>query len=262
MTREAYKAERDRLQGELAALRGVGERAAALGQAAAFLRDLPAAWDAASAEQRNDLARLVFREFEVRGNRVVAVVPQPDFAPYFVDRLREEGGGNDDTPGSARGVKPQIKEAEVTGIRSAGEAQFPHSCGPPLRPSAVTSPSSWPPRPPRAKPTGRVDGGDRGRAGPGSIRLSPESARAILLPAGRPGAAWPGRRPPNQRPRSRPSPRRPPPWSRTTDRPCPAGGPHSRTLNVHVFGWFPAFFGSWSSGLPAVSRMPVATTTL
>ena len=80
-------------------MRGSGEWGAALGQAAAFLRDLPAAWEAANQEQRNDLARLVLREVEVGDDRVVAVVPQPDVAPFFVDRLREEGGGDDDTPG-------------------------------------------------------------------------------------------------------------------------------------------------------------------
>jgi hypothetical protein len=52
-------------------------------QAAALLRDLPAAWDKATAEQRNDLARLVFQSVEIRDDRVVAVLPTPEFAPFF-----------------------------------------------------------------------------------------------------------------------------------------------------------------------------------
>ncbi|HEY7154578.1 MAG TPA: recombinase family protein [Gemmataceae bacterium] len=116
LTREAYQAERARLQQELAGLRGADDWATALEQAAAFLRDLPAAWNAATPEQRNDLARLVFQEIEVRDDRVVAVVPQPDFAPFFLERLRKEGGGDGNTPDRSGGVNLQIEEAEATGI--------------------------------------------------------------------------------------------------------------------------------------------------
>src|SRR5262249_27251304 len=83
LTREAYVAQRDRIQTELAALRTTTDRAAILAQAAAFLRDLPAAWDAATPEQRNDLARLVFQSVEIADDRVVAVIPTADFAPFF-----------------------------------------------------------------------------------------------------------------------------------------------------------------------------------
>ena len=46
---------------------------------------------AASPEQRNALARLVFESIEIEDDRVTAVVPQPEFAPFFVRRAQNEG---------------------------------------------------------------------------------------------------------------------------------------------------------------------------
>jgi site-specific DNA recombinase len=91
ITREAYRAEREQLEGELARLRTTTSQAEVLAQAANFLKDLPAAWEAASSEQRNALARLVFESIEIEDDRVTAVVPQPDFAPFFVKRAVDEG---------------------------------------------------------------------------------------------------------------------------------------------------------------------------
>lgn len=54
-----------------------------LAQAAAFLRDLPAAWHAATAEQRNALARTAFQEVEITDHRVTAVLPVPEFSPFI-----------------------------------------------------------------------------------------------------------------------------------------------------------------------------------
>jgi site-specific DNA recombinase len=103
LTREAYRAEREHLEAELATLRGATDRAGVLVQAAALLRDLPAAWEAGTPEQRNALARLVFQSVEIVDDRVVAVVPQPDFAPFFVARAEDEGliEDNDNGAGAA-----------------------------------------------------------------------------------------------------------------------------------------------------------------
>jgi hypothetical protein len=60
LNREAYQAERERLQAELAALRRSADQAAAIAGLAAYLRDLPAAWRAADGAERNRIARLVF----------------------------------------------------------------------------------------------------------------------------------------------------------------------------------------------------------
>jgi hypothetical protein len=55
------------------------------------LQDLQAAWAAATAEQRNALDRLVFGSIQGKDDRVMAVVPQRDFAPFFVKRAVVEG---------------------------------------------------------------------------------------------------------------------------------------------------------------------------
>jgi DNA invertase Pin-like site-specific DNA recombinase len=133
LTREAYLTERDRLQDRLAGLRGTTEWTTALTQAAGFLRDLPGAWAAASAEQRNDLARLIFHGVEVKDDRVVAVVPQPDFAPFFLTRLQRARGGNGNTPEGSGGVNREIEEAEATGVESAPSEP---TCWPPTRSSS------------------------------------------------------------------------------------------------------------------------------
>ena len=91
VTREAYRAERERLEAELATLRVATSQAEVLVQAADFLKDLPTAWAAANPEQRNALAGLVFETIEIEDDRVVAVVPQPDFAPFFVKQAMDEG---------------------------------------------------------------------------------------------------------------------------------------------------------------------------
>jgi site-specific DNA recombinase len=113
LTREAYRAERERLEAELATLRTTTNQAEVLVQAATLLKDLPAAWDAATAVQRNELARLVFETIEIEDDRVVAVVPQPDFAPFFVKRAMDEGLLEANTNG-ATGVTPS---SEVTNGR-------------------------------------------------------------------------------------------------------------------------------------------------
>ena len=117
LTSEAYQAERDQLQRELAGLRTANEQAGLIGRAAAFLRDLPAAWDAATPEQRNQLARLIFASVEVRDDRVVAIEPQPDFAPFFVAATERNNAGGAVPPTGA--VNPMMDQAEATGVRCA-----------------------------------------------------------------------------------------------------------------------------------------------
>jgi hypothetical protein len=91
LTRETYRAEREQLEAELARLRVTTGQAEVLVQAAAFLKDLPGVWQNATPEQRNALAQRVVASIEIADDRVVAVVPQPDFAPFFVRRAIKEG---------------------------------------------------------------------------------------------------------------------------------------------------------------------------
>lgn len=68
-----------------------------LERAAAFLGDVPAAWMAATDGQRNAPAWLLFREVRIKDDWVVAVGPQPSFAPFFeLDcQARRLSGGSD-----------------------------------------------------------------------------------------------------------------------------------------------------------------------
>ena len=74
---------RVRLRRELDGLRPAPDRDGALARAAEFLGNLPAAWQAAEEAQRNALARLLFHEVRIKDDWVVAVGPQPSFAPFF-----------------------------------------------------------------------------------------------------------------------------------------------------------------------------------
>jgi len=84
MERDAYQSERDALSGELATLTQDMDQSVILARTAAFLSDLPLAWNQATQEQRNRLARLMFDSVEIKDRRVTAVMPRPEFAPFFV----------------------------------------------------------------------------------------------------------------------------------------------------------------------------------
>ncbi len=83
LDRDAYQRERDELTGELATLKGASDQATVLAETAAFLADLPAAWQAATPEERNKLARELFGEVAVDNRTAVAVAPRPDLVPFF-----------------------------------------------------------------------------------------------------------------------------------------------------------------------------------
>jgi hypothetical protein len=51
---------------------------------AGLLADVAAGWNAATPEQRNRLARLLFEEIIIDDNRVVAVKPRPELARFFL----------------------------------------------------------------------------------------------------------------------------------------------------------------------------------
>jgi hypothetical protein len=92
-----YVARRERLVHERDSLRETDEWEGILAQAAAFLSDLPAAWRAADDAQRNALARMLFVQIRIKDDWVVAVEPQPSFAPFFHwdCQVRRLSGGSD-----------------------------------------------------------------------------------------------------------------------------------------------------------------------
>lgn len=116
---DEYKTERGRLEADLAATPAPIEMADLIVRAAELLRDLPSAWASATPKQRNDLARVILQSVEIDGDRVVAVVPQPEFSPFFVDRSRSEPNTDDDTSSGSGGVNHEIEEAEATGVGAA-----------------------------------------------------------------------------------------------------------------------------------------------
>ncbi len=117
MARDEYQAERDSLRIEIDALRESTDYAAVLAQAASFLSNLPEAWEMANPDQRNALARVVFQEVEITDDRVTAVLPTADFAPFFnVAKNTETGQAMLAAPNTEQNVLPSGSD----GIRTRG----------------------------------------------------------------------------------------------------------------------------------------------
>ncbi len=83
MTKEDYLKEKQAVLKELNALAPTENRTQNLERLAYFLTSVAEAWDEASQEQRNKLARTLFREVWLKDNQVVAVKPQPELEPFF-----------------------------------------------------------------------------------------------------------------------------------------------------------------------------------
>src|SRR5262249_48704986 len=111
---DEYLAERDQIERALGALRGTATKSDVLAKATAFLRHLPAAWEAARErpDQRNVLAALVFGSVEVTDDRVTALVVNPDFAPFFAAAEQQ------DTPAVTPGCLAQALRSGSDGIRT------------------------------------------------------------------------------------------------------------------------------------------------
>jgi hypothetical protein len=78
-----YQREKQQFESELARLAPFQAPAEHLERLAEFLGSITKAWDMATNEQRNKLARTLFQEIWVRDQEVVAVKPQPEFEPFF-----------------------------------------------------------------------------------------------------------------------------------------------------------------------------------
>jgi len=81
--RDEYLKDYDAIQRELASARPEEERGRELERLADFLQNVAEAWDVASQEHRNKLARTLFDEIWVEDTKVVAVKPRPELAPFF-----------------------------------------------------------------------------------------------------------------------------------------------------------------------------------
>ncbi len=167
-----YRHERAEIERELAGLRSSTNRADLLAKAAAFLRDLPAAWAAANPEQRNALARLVFQSVEITDDRATAIVVNPDFAPFFV------AAGKGNTPAGEPGCQGDcINEAEATGVEPAISALT----GLHVRPHRTGATSDGPPGARPLPHAPRFSAG-RARRRPDSVPHPLQSRSAPRLP--------------------------------------------------------------------------------
>jgi hypothetical protein len=55
----------------------------ALERLASFLKDIPAAWEQATQEQRDKPAGCLFEAVWIKDKQIVAVKPQPELEPFF-----------------------------------------------------------------------------------------------------------------------------------------------------------------------------------
>ena len=79
-----YQARKAALTKELEALPAEGDAGADAGRRLAeYLADVAAAWRAATAEERNQLARQLFNGVVIDNRTAVAVTPRPDLLPFF-----------------------------------------------------------------------------------------------------------------------------------------------------------------------------------
>ncbi len=82
-TRAAYETRKIDIVKQLDALTPTLGKTDHLDKLAQLLSDVPAAWEMATQEQRNKLARTVFDQVWVKDNVVVAVKPRPELEPFF-----------------------------------------------------------------------------------------------------------------------------------------------------------------------------------
>ena len=83
MSREEYLKEKESIQKELKALAPAESQAQDLDKLAGFLANIAQAWEEATGELRNNLARSLFQEIWIKDKQVVAVKPQPELEPFF-----------------------------------------------------------------------------------------------------------------------------------------------------------------------------------
>ena len=82
-TRSEYQERRNGLLSELEALNPTPNKADSLERLAGFLANVSTAWESATQEQRNKLARALFNEIWIKDKEVVFVKPRPELDPFF-----------------------------------------------------------------------------------------------------------------------------------------------------------------------------------
>ena len=101
-TKTEYETRRDDIVRELEALAPKLKATDHLDTLAQFLADIPAAWGAATQEQRNNLARALFDEVWLNDKAVAGVKPRPELDPFFRLNYEEFVKENIERSGSTR----------------------------------------------------------------------------------------------------------------------------------------------------------------
>jgi len=83
LTEGEYKRHRNDIRKQLDALTPVPSGSDSLPRLAQFLADVSSAWESATAEQQNKLARALFEEIWIKDKEVVFVKPRPELDPFF-----------------------------------------------------------------------------------------------------------------------------------------------------------------------------------
>jgi site-specific DNA recombinase len=84
LEKAGYQAERKAIADKLAALPSEDDTGDDAGERlASFMADVASAWTVATPAQRNKLARQLFATVVIHNRTAVAVVPRPDFRPFF-----------------------------------------------------------------------------------------------------------------------------------------------------------------------------------
>ena len=81
--KEQYIAEFEEVSSELEQIGPVDDDSKVLDRLAHFLTSVADAWQEASREQRNKLARSLFEQIQIEGGKVVLVKPRPELEPFF-----------------------------------------------------------------------------------------------------------------------------------------------------------------------------------
>lgn len=89
---DEYLKERREIQQELGTLRPSQVQPHQLSRLRDFLSSVVLAWREASSEQRNRLAKAIYEDVYVEGDRLVAVRPRDEMRPLFMLGCHEEGG--------------------------------------------------------------------------------------------------------------------------------------------------------------------------
>ncbi len=132
VTPDEYRARRDQLRHELAALPpDVSDRKAELERLAAYLENVGSAWHDATQEQRNRLAHTLFETIRVEDRTIKGITPQIEFTPLLLlnhlnrlnrlDQIGEEQRAKKEV-GTSSEVSTQFSPAEATGFEPAVSA--------------------------------------------------------------------------------------------------------------------------------------------